>query len=661
MGRIRSATRASVSMHPSDHRLANVFGGKKTSAGVAVDERTALSVPSAWACVTQYADDIASLPKHLHERLDRGRQQATGHPVYDLIKTKPNPELDAFTFYYVMEAHAAGWGAATAEIEWNRSGRPVALWPIPPYRVRAWRPERGQPPVVDVRLPDGQTRRLTQDRVLRVLWATFDGVSGVSPVQVHREALGLSYAAQQYGARFFSQDATAKVYLSHPETLSETGRHNLRQSWEEMTVGLDNAHRAAVLEEGVQVHQVSINPDDAQWLESRKFQSREIASMWNMPPHKIQDLENAHLANIEQESINYVVGTLRPRLVRWEQAIDSSLLGPRERRRFFSRIDPEGLLRGDIKSRYEAYATARQWGWLSANDVRELEDMQPIDGGDAYMRPLNMVDVGSSAQPQGSGSQGRAEALVRPLELQAGQRSVEERRQIREQYRDPIRQAVQAVVEREARAVREAVDASMSAQQVSDALDPVYADGSDVRTFAADRVGGQLKALIDEIVPVAEDEAGGRGRGQRQEVEQETFAAEVVDRWTAGYVGESERRLRGAALDNPDDPAGAVDGELDRWEEDRAEIEARRRTVEVAEASAVFGFAAAGVQRMKWRSVGENCPYCSDLDGREVGTQERFVSAGSSVSPSGQQPLTPSSDVGHPPLHDACDCLVAPA
>lgn len=659
MGRIRQAVRQTTSMHPSDHRLANLFGARKTSAGVSMTERDALGVPAAWACIRQYADDIASLPKHLHERLERGRRERRDHPVFDLIHTRPNPELDAFTWFDVMQTYAGAWGAATAEVELDRGGRPVALWPIPPWRVKPRRPDPGSPPQYEIRLPSGETRVLPQEQTLRVLYATTDGVTGISPVQVHRETLGFARAAQQFGSRFFSQGATSQVVLTHPDVLSEQAKRNLQQSWEEMTAGLDNAHRAAVLEEGVNVDTISINPDDAQWLESRQFSAREIAQIYNMPPHKIQDLENAHLANIEQEAINYVVGSLRPWIVRWEQAIDGSLLTSRERRRLFSRIDPEGLLRGDIKSRYDAYATARQWGWLSANDVRELEDMQPIDGGDSYLRPLNMVEVGAPASPNG-GQQGRAAAIATVAPPALERRSADERRRLRGQFAGPIRDAVQRLIEREVGEVSRAIAGLADPQDVSDALDEVYADGSSVREFARTRVGGQLKALIDEIVPVAEDEAG--GRSLRQEVDQEAFAAEVVDRWTAGYVGESERRLRSAALDADGDPTEAVDAELSRWEEDRAEVESRRRTVEVAEASAVFGFAAAGAQRMRWRTVGtEDCPYCSDMDGRTVGTQERFVSAGSSVEPSGQQPLRPSSDVGHPPLHDGCDCTVVPA
>lgn len=666
MGRIRAAV--GQSLHPSDHRLATFFGGRQTSAGVAMDERTAMGVPAAWACVRQYAEDVASLPKHVHERMERGRRERRDHPVFELIGTKPNPEMDAYTFFDVMETFAVAWGAATADVEWDRAGRPRALWPVPPWRVRPQRPDPKAAPVFEVALPDGGRRFLSQDRVLRVLYASFDGIHGVSPIQMHRETLGLSWAAQQYGSRFFSQDARPSYFLTHPETLSETAKTNLRSSVEQQTQGLSNAHRLAVLEEGVTPHQVSIAPDDAQWLESRKFQMREIAQIYNMPPHRIQDLENAHLANIEQESLNYVVYTLRRRLVRWEQAIDGALLSPRERRRLFSRIDPEGLLRGDIASRYEAYATARQWGWLSANDVRELEDMNPIDGGDTYLQPLNMIEVGAPAElPASNGSNGsQSREMIRASVLSVRSRSFDERRRLREQYREPIRRAVESLVDREAQQVRDAAAGAASVQQVSDALDRIYADGSEVREFARSRVGGQLKALVDEVVPVAEEEAGGRSRtASRQGEQQQAFAAGVVDVWTAGYMGESERRLRAAALDADGYPAAAVDAELQRWgdEPTRAGQEARRRSVEVADAAAVFGFSAAGASQMRWQTSGtSDCPYCSDMDGLTVSTGSLFVEQGGSVSPAGGlQPLSPSSDVGHPPLHDACDCSVTPA
>jgi HK97 family phage portal protein len=235
---------------------------------------------------------------------------------------------------------------------------------------------------------EGINLTLAPWQVLHIPGLGFDGLLGYSPIAMAREAVGLAMATEEFGARFYNQNAQPGIVLKHPNRLSNEARDNLRKSWEDSHRGLDKAHKAAILEEGMSLEKIGIPPDDAQFLETRKFQRSEIASFFHIPPHMIGDLDKATFSNIEQQSLEFVVYTMRPWLVRWEQAINQKLI---LQENYFSEFLVDGLLRGDIAARYSAYAVGRQWGWLSANDVRELENMNPIDGGDTYLTPLNML------------------------------------------------------------------------------------------------------------------------------------------------------------------------------------------------------------------------------------------------------------------------------
>ena len=241
-------------------------------------------------------------------------------------------------------------------------------------------------------------RKLRGEFVLHLRGLGSNGIIGYSPIQLHRQAIGLTQAAEQFGATLFKNNARPAAVLEHPGELGADAQTRLRKSWEELHTGLENQHRIAILEEGMKLHEVGIPPDDAQFLQTRKFQTLEIARIYRMQPHLIQDLEHATFSNIEHQGIEFVVHTLRPWLVRWEQRILLQLFLERERDEFFAEFNVDALLRGDIASRYTAYATGRQWGWLSRNDVREKENMNPIAGGDDYLSPLNMTPLNAAAQ-----------------------------------------------------------------------------------------------------------------------------------------------------------------------------------------------------------------------------------------------------------------------
>ena len=243
----------------------------------------------------------------------------------------------------------------------------------------------------------GTVVRLKPSDVLHIPGLGFDGLVGYSPIAMAKNAIGMAIACEEYGAKFFANGAAPGGVLEHPGTIKDPQR--VRESWQSTFGGSGNSNKIAVLEEGMKYTPIGISPEQAQFLETRKFQINEIARIFRVPPHMVGDLEKSSFSNIEQQSLEFVKYTLEPWLVRWEQSIQRTLFSPEEKKRYFAKFNVEGLLRGDYASRMSGYATARQNGWMSANDIRELENMDRIpaeEGGDLYLINGNMLPLGNA-------------------------------------------------------------------------------------------------------------------------------------------------------------------------------------------------------------------------------------------------------------------------
>jgi HK97 family phage portal protein len=366
--------------------------GVRTDAGVSVTEASALTYSPVWQAVSLIAGDVGSLPLIFYKKLaNGGKERYTAHPLYSLLHDTPNPEMTSMVWRETQQAHAMTWGNAYSEIERDGAGRPIALWPLLPSQVTPFR-ERG---FLRYRVAsfEGQPDVILDARdMLHVPGLGFDGICGYGVVRQARQSLGLLAASERFGATFFGNGTTFGGALKHPKVLGEKATKNLRESINGYHQGPDKAHRFLILEEGMDYVKFGVNPNDAQFLETRQFQIAEVARWFNLPVSKLREMENSSVrANIEQEALDYVISTLRPWLVRWEQEMKRKLISPLERNLQDIEFNIAGLLRGDLASRYNAYAVGRQWGWLSANEIRALENLNPIADGDKYLSPLNMV------------------------------------------------------------------------------------------------------------------------------------------------------------------------------------------------------------------------------------------------------------------------------
>ena len=379
-----------------------LFGG--STSGKAVTERTAMQMTAVYSCVRILAEAVAGLPLNLYHYLpDGGKEKSYDHPLYRLLHDEPNPEMSSFVFRETLMTHLLLWGNAYAQIIRNGKGEVVALYPLMPNRMTVDREENGQLYYSYNRSSDeaptmnGSTVILKPSDVLHIPGLGFDGLVGYSPIAMAKNAIGMAIACEEYGAKFFANGAAPGGVLEHPGTIKDPQR--VREAWQSQFGGSGNSNKIAVLEEGMKYTPIGISPEQAQFLETRKFQINEIARIFRVPPHMVGDLEKSSFSNIEQQSLEFVKYTLDPWVIRWEQSIMRSLLSLEEKTQYFVKFNLEGLLRGDYQSRMTGYATARQNGWMSANDIRELENLDRIptkDGGDLYLINGNMLPLANA-------------------------------------------------------------------------------------------------------------------------------------------------------------------------------------------------------------------------------------------------------------------------
>ena len=371
-----------------------------SSSGKAVTERSAMQMTAVYSCVRILSEAVAGLPLHLYRYNDSGsKEKAVDHPLYRLLHDEPNPEMSSFVFRETLMTHLLLWGNAYAQIIRNGKGEIIALYPLMPNKMTVDRDENGRLYYSYQRSNDeaiGESGRviLKPSDVLHILGLGFDGLVGYSPIAMAKNAIGLAIATEEYGAKFFANGAAPSGVLEHPGTLKDPSK--IREAWQSQFGGSQNSGKVAVLEEGMKYTPISISPEQAQFLETRKFQINEIARIFRVPPHMVGDLEKSSFSNIEQQSLEFVKYTLDPWVVRWEQSIMRSLLSPTEKSEYFVKFNLEGLLRGDYQSRMNGYAIGRQNGWMSANDIRELENLDLIpdeDGGNLYLVNGNMLPL----------------------------------------------------------------------------------------------------------------------------------------------------------------------------------------------------------------------------------------------------------------------------
>lgn len=369
------------------------FLSGRTPIGKEINEYTAMTMSAVYSCVRVLSETLAGLPLHLYKKEEaNAKEKAKEHPLYFLLHDEPNEEMTSFIFRETLMTHLLLWGNAYAQIIRNGKGEVVGLYPLMPNKMTVLRGEDGE--LFYTYKHKSEDICLRKDDVLHIPGLGFDGLIGYSPIAMAKNAIGMAMACEDYGAAFFQNGAQPGGVLEHPGIIKDPER--VRASWNAAFQGPRNANKVAVLEEGMKYQPISISPGEAQFLETRKFQLNEIARIFRIPPHMIGDLERSSFSNIEQQSLEFVKYTLDPWVLRWEGSLERALLTLDEKRDYFIKFNVDGLLRGDYQSRMNGYAIGRQNGWMSANDIRELENLDRIakeEGGDTYLVNGNMLPL----------------------------------------------------------------------------------------------------------------------------------------------------------------------------------------------------------------------------------------------------------------------------
>lgn len=636
MGLIRSLKdRINKGRQPGSMPLGAAGGGSKS--GLYINEENSMRYAAVQACVRVLSEDIAALPLYVYRRTGQGgKERATGHPLYPLLRLSPNPEMTAIAFKEALMVNVLLTGNAYAFIEMNGAGRVIALWPMISSEVTPYRGENGA-----IRYRAGSVD-LSAAEVLHIPGLGFDGLMGMSPITYAREAIGLGIAAEQFGGQFFRNGTHLGGVISVPTKLSDEAFERTRTQFQQMYRGLQNAHGVPLLEGGATYQQVGIAPEDAQFLETRKYQRSEIAGIFRVPPHMVGDLEHATFSNIEHQDISYLQRSLLPWLTRIEQNMTMKLLSEDERREYVIEHETGSFMRGDTKSRFDAYAIGIQNGILSVNEARSKENLNPVDGGDQLLRPLNMGVLG---QDNGTGGEdgpgtmgGRAFKLADVSSFTTDTR----RRGIGREKRAAKTDA----------ALVAAFGAWFTAQaeELIKRIRAAYGQRSkqsDAITMCNDYFNELMKA--DLPAPLREAiraQLASALNGVKAELTPEEAAELDASDWIKEYVELYERGARERLIDanrdyvvkkldraKSDADVDSLCADLRGWNGKRAENAASYEQALAESYTRVTGFHQAGYEA-EWRSAPGCCKLCTGLNSETITTLK-------------------------PPLHKGCGCSVA--
>ena len=646
----------------------------KADQGTSITKKKATTIPAVLSAVRCISETLASLPLDLYRRLDDGKELADNRDLHRLLKFKPNDEMSSFQFRETMQLWLLTWGNAFANIQRAGNQKITGLWPIEPRRVKVFRRDNREPGY-KVKVPNGEDRFVEQRNMLHLKGLSRNGMVGLSPIQEARQSLGLAKAMEEHGAKVFENGAHPGSVLRHPNQLSPEAKENLREEFENAYSGLNNAHRVAVLEEGLEWDPIQMSPEDLQMLDERKFQIREIARIFRIQPHLIQDLEDASFSNIETQTLEFVKYTLRPWLVRWEQDIRNQVIPEASQGNLFVEFNVDGLLRGDAETRSEFYRTGFQNGFFSPNDIRAMENLNPVDGGDEYYRPLNMTPIdgpdpeleGSETSEPTGGDTGEENSITAEdleecgYEQKQGEvetRDGRTRQETAVNFRPIFDDAAGRVVRRELMEINDLIDRHLpqgDIQSFSEDLRDLFFEeesGEDsLQFFFKQQMRPPTLSLTNEILSIHRDE-----NPEDIDLDAGKLMEEFVGDRSLLYAGRSVRtflaKLKEERSKTRDEDLVATAQEEVEMREENKQEKMKKSLAHQTETFVTFEvYRSLRVERIIWTAVGDNCPICATLDGKDVTLGDPFVTPEQSISEVG---YSPSEPVIKPPAHKAC-------
>lgn len=635
--------------------------GMPSSSGIRVSEKTALQYLTLYACVSLISGDLARLPLNLYKRReDGGKKLVMDHPLYDLLHNVPNPETTSFNWRETLQGHLLLWGNAFCFIDRQsgNGGKIKGLWQLDePGGVKLDR--RGGELVYIYKDENGDEVIRTRDQIFHVPGFGFNGLFGRSMVAMAREAIGLGLATENFGSTYFAEGTHPSGVLEMERVLGDN-RDEFVKKIQKGYAGLGKSHKVMLLENGMTYKPLTVPLEDAQFLETRNFQKVEICGMYHVPPHKIAvHGQNSNYNNLEQENASYVDSCLMHWIVRWENAISHQLLTEAERKSgLFAEFQVQGLLRGDSAARAEYYNKLFQVGAMSPNQIRSLENENPVEGGDQHFVMLNMIPLDKAKEapdltldndgpkPEETKSFWEKERIEHRKKVE--QRSIDLRDRIAKQYEPLIKDAARAIVNRETKAIKNYIN-KRAVMTLDTFLDEFYAEFPE---YIHQKMSPVLRSYMMAIIDAANLEF------DLTETEFDTEVNEYIDNYSARHVESSHGQLRALLDEDPE----AIITRTDEWAERRPDKITMDELVRAAGAAYSFAIFGAGLSLI-WRIRGDyTCPYCRSLNGRKIRSSGHFIGPGEEIDlKDGSTPMKSYGIKRHPPLHQGCDCFVSGA
>lgn len=639
--------------------------GRPTESGESVTPQNVMQLPTVYACVSIISRTMATLPVHAYLRLDeQNREQLRDH-WFQRLKQAPNEYMDWVVFQRFMWDCRLLQGNAITYIERDNRDRPVGLWPWRPWRTK-WRLKDNE--LWYELQTDGTPLMAPARDVWHWRGRTIDGVTGLSPIQEAAEAFGSAVALQRFAAQFWANSAVVSGALEMEGRPSDDAKEALRKEMIELHSGR-NRHSFGIFHSGAKWKQISVTPDQAQFLQTNQLKKIDICQIFGVPPHKVQILEHQTFTNIEHQGIDWTTDTVRPFAVENETSAAHRLIPPAERPEVFIEYNLEGLQRGDFETRMRGWASAVQNGMIHRNYVAARENFPPLppDIGNKYTVQLSMVDLKDlGAEPEPAGNRGNIPRdpqdtgkapPAKRLSISTATAEQRSRQQVklRDRFKRRMREAAEKVVIREAREIEPMARKAFEERNTADFLAMLAEFRAGHERYVARTLGPVLAAMGEAVATISGQQVG----EDEPDIEALLNAyIETAGKRRAGYLVNRLRNIleqaeEGRELDD-------VLGELDNIKENHSERMAKEEVVKLAGAVSRAVWEQAGVERYQWVTVGEHCPMCGELDGVIVGRGESFVGAGDAAGGGDRTPVRPPSNILHPPLHDGCECDIVP-
>lgn len=623
-------------------------GERATVTGRAMNDGAALSLAPFYNGVAIISGDIGTIPVKVYRRLDGGgRAEENGHAIWSLLTMRPHPMVTSSAWREASQGHLLLRGNSYAEVESNSRGVVTGWVPLNPNvvtRKGEFYEIGGSPPL----------KRVHMSRMLHIHGPGGNGIDGWSVIALARENLSLAQALEESNLRFMANAMRPSGFITQPTPMKPEQLNRLKGMFAKRS-GVENTGRTLVLDNGAEWKQIGLSAEDSQFMESRQFSVTDQARWLNIPPYKIGDLERATFSNIAEQATDYVMGTLRPWVVRHEQELNTKLLTDKERASgLFIAYNLDGLLRGDVKTRAEVQKQHFEIGGLTTNEMRAQENRNPVPGGDRAMVRLDMVPLDRIDEVQSveTDAEGRTKIIFRSQVRKREIRSHESRIALRSAFRTLFLDAAGRMVRGEIRNIRRLLKRA-SAEDLLNLIGSYYMH--DHPSFAGDVMGPVFRSYTESVSSAAAAEIESEVR-----IDTVTTATDYVAVFVARYSSKSRRELADRAAEQ-------VEERLIEWQDGTAtanprhEQVAQRELVRLGESVTRSTFVAGGILSLVWRTLGDSCPYCTRLNGKVVSRTTPFLFGGEEFEGEGTDtPLVPRSDVSHAPAHRGCDCTLVP-